>query len=60
MPVITTAEEMQDFFAVVSEAGSIQKLAGRVTDHYDFGFGAIKTFLNLLPAAPNEAPPPLN
>lgn len=59
-PVITAAEELQDFFTVVSQAGSLQKLAGRVTDHYDFGFGAIKMLLNTLPTAPNEAPPPLN
>lgn len=51
---------MQDFFTVVGRAGSLQKLAGRVTDHYDFGFGAIEMFLNTLAAAPNEAPPPLN
>lgn len=60
MPVITAAEEMHDFFTVVSQAGSIQKLAGRVTDHYGFGFGAIKMLFNTLPAAPNQAPPPLN
>lgn len=60
MPVLAAAEEMQDFFSVVSQTGSLQKLAGRVTDHYDFGFGAIKMFLNTLPAAANEAAPPLD
>ena len=57
---MTAAEEMRDFFTVVAQAGSIQKLSGRVTNHYDFAFGAIKMLLNTLPPAAGEAAPPLD
>ncbi|KAL9129333.1 MAG: hypothetical protein Q9175_007323 [Cornicularia normoerica] len=57
---MTVVEELQDFFTVADQAGNLQKVAGRVTDHYDFGFGAIKMPLNTLPTAPNDAPPPLS
>ena len=48
MPVMTAAEEMQDLFTVVGQAGSLRKLAGRVIDHFVLGFSAIKMFLNIL------------
>ena len=43
---------MSDFFTVVAQAGH---LAGRITSHYDFGFGAIKKFLNTMPATADAA-----
>ena len=55
IPLNTAAHEMSDFFTVVAQAGHVQKLSGRITSHYDFGFGAIKKFLNTMPATADAA-----
>ena len=60
IPLNIAAHEMSDFFTVVAQAGHVQKLAGRITSHYDFGFGAIKMFLNTMPATADSAAPPLD
>ena len=60
LPLNLAAYEMADFFTVVAQAGSLQKLAGHVTDHYEFNFGAITMFLNTIPRAPSEKAPPLD
>lgn len=60
IPLNIAAHEMSDFFTVVAQAGHAQKLAGRITSHYDFGFGAITKFLNTMPATADAAAPPLD
>ena len=51
---------MADFFSVVAQAGSVQKLAGRLKTHYSFTFGAISMFLHTIPRAPDARAPPLD
>lgn len=60
IPLNIAAHAMSDFFTVVAQACHVQKLAGRITSHYDFGFGAITKFLNMMPATADAAAPPLD
>lgn len=60
IPLNIAAHEMSDFFTAVAQAGHVQKLAGRIPSHHDFGFGAIKKFLNTMLATADAAAAPLD